>query len=97
MPWPSTGVYLGYYSFGFETNRFTPTNSHEQWWLSGMNPCLELAREVTPGVTPVLYVEMRGALSWKGKYGHMGQYSRELTVKEVLTCRKLRRGESPNL
>jgi hypothetical protein len=97
MPWPSAGVYLGYYSFGFETSRFTPTNSDEKWWLSGTNPCSELAHEVAPGFTPVLYVEVRGSLSWKGKFGHLGQYSRELTVKEVLSCRKLWPGESPNL
>jgi hypothetical protein len=97
VSWPTSGVYLGYYNFGFETSRFSPTNSHEQWWLSGKDPCPALEHEVERGVTPALYIEVRATLSPTGKYGHMGQFSRELTVKEVLTCRKLWLGEGPNL
>jgi hypothetical protein len=96
VSWPSTGVYLGYYSFGYETSRFTPANSREKWWLSGTPPCAELAHEITPGVTPIIYIEVRGELSRTGEYGHMAQYSRELTVKEVLSCRKIWPGESTN-
>jgi hypothetical protein len=97
VSWPSAGVYSGYYSFGFETSRFTPTNSQEKWWLSGTHPCPDLAHEIAPGVTPILYIEVRGELSGKGEHGHLGQYSRELTVKDVLSCRKLWPGERPYL
>jgi hypothetical protein len=89
--WPPSGVYSGYYTFGFEVSSFVPTNTKETWWLSGASPCRSLsdAARGKSGENPVIYLEIRGTLSRKGRYGHLGAYPRELNVQKVLTCRKL--------
>jgi hypothetical protein len=93
--WPPSGVYLGYYTYGYEVSSFVPVGSRETWWLSGVTPCQEeLLREQRQSAAglhanPTIYVEVRGALTSKGKYGHLGNYSRELEVQQALACRRL--------
>jgi hypothetical protein len=96
ISWPSSGVYTGYYTHGYEPSRFVPANTKEKWSLAGAFPCRELFTSdgrVVRLDNPAIYIETRGTLSPNGKYGHLGAYSRELTVSEVLTCRKLWSGE----
>jgi len=81
---PSSGVFRGRYKRDFEVSSFTPCDSSERWWVSG---------EVLPLRAPLgektgtVYAEVRGDLSSKGSYGHLGAYSRELVVREVVTTR----------
>jgi hypothetical protein len=95
-PWPASGVFTGYYEYGFEESRFVPAGTKENWWLSGSVPCKEVSAKADPfGPTPILYLEVRGTLSSEGKYGHLDAYTRELTAQEFLTCRKLLPNERP--
>jgi hypothetical protein len=86
---------LGYYTYGYEVSNFVPVGTRETWWLSGVAPCPdELLRQERNSVqgshaNPTIYVEVRGALTSQGKYGHLGNYSRELQVHQALACRKL--------
>jgi hypothetical protein len=97
--WPSSGIYSGYYTYGFEVSRFVPKGTKEKWWLSGKVPCQPQYTKETvaraPRVTPMLYIEVRGTLSPEGHHGHLGAYSRELIAQEVLVCRWLSPGETP--
>ncbi len=88
---PESGTYSGYYVYGFETSLFVAKGSKEHWWLVGSAPCEEPYKGMDP--TPILYLEIQGKLGPKGKHGHMGTYSRELTPEKFITCRKLLPGE----
>ena len=99
--WPLSGVYKGYYAYGFELSEFVPVGASEKWWLNGIVPCKPQYDKDTvanaPNVTPVLYMIVRGTLTTRGKHGHMDAYARELTAQQFLECRKLLPGEKPNL
>jgi len=99
-PWSQSGTYAGYYTYGYEVSHFTRKGSKDKWWLAGSRPpCLtEYTKETVMNAskeTPILYVEVRGELSAIGMHGHLGAYSRELKVNEVIVCRKLLADERP--
>lgn len=83
LPSPD-GSYRGRYTFGFEVGSLTPCGSPEQWWVTVETPVL---REALGERTATVYTEVRGDLSAKGSYGHLGQYARELVVREVVLTR----------
>ena len=92
--------YGGYYRSGFESSSFHPDGVREQWWLKGTITCSGL--NVGPDIhgfpaSNWVRVSVRGKLSGKGSYGHMGAYQRELSVQQVLSCRPLRPGERVDL
>jgi hypothetical protein len=97
--WPASGVYSGYYTYGFEVSRFMPAGTKEKWWLTGDVPCRpQYTKETVAGLintTPILYVEVRGTLSAKGSYGHQDAYSRELKAENFSVCRTLLPNEHP--
>jgi hypothetical protein len=99
-PWPSSGVYAGYYTHGYEVSEFVPSGTKEKWWLAGALPCIPQYTKdnvaTAPKENPVRYIAVRGTLSAKGEHGHLGAYSRELTVQQVLECRELSADESPS-
>jgi hypothetical protein len=98
-PWPSSGVYAGYYTGGYEVSEFVPSGTKEKWSLKGVVPCIPryTADNVAnaPKSPPVRYIAVRGTLSTEGEHGHLGAYSRELTVQEFLECRDLSADERP--
>lgn len=93
--WPDSGVYAGYYTYGYELSEFVPSGTTEKWSLDGYIPCATDKVVSLSGGSPVVYVAVRGRLSAVGKYGHLAAYSREVTALEVLDCRELRNDEKP--
>jgi hypothetical protein len=92
--WPLSGVYKGYYTFGYELTEFVPAGTSEKWSLTGRPPC---APAYGPDASHTRYVVVRGTLSTEGRHGHLGQYSRELTAQEFLERRELSPDEHPKL
>ena len=89
-PQPGSGVYSGYYRYGFELSEFTPKGTSETWWLSGDTPaqCVPHYKNRSVGTA---YITVRATLSDAGGgYGHMGAYSRQLTVHKFIRCRAVR-------
>jgi len=46
-PWPTSGVFVGYYAFGFERSDFKPAGTAERWWLGGNISSLKQEKGVT--------------------------------------------------
>jgi|GEM_PF-1722531 len=87
-PTKTTGVFLGHYNLGFEVSVFIPCDRGEAWWTGFDNneiwKTFEKAVEANKGY---IYVEVEGELSPPGRYGHLGYYCRQLTVKKVTLVR----------
>ncbi len=90
---PETAVDLtGHMVIGFEVASFVPCalgddpGDGQGYWLSA-DPGVQLydAYHAATGddYTPA-YVHLRGRLSPEGEYGHLGGYTRELTVTEII-------------
>ena len=79
---PFDGVYSGYYSRGFEVSSFRPQGSTERWSLSS-NKTLEPIMRATDGGAEI-YLVVRGTITPKGSYGHLGGNNRELYVSDVI-------------
>lgn len=88
---PTSGEFSGYYSSGFEVSSFVSCdNPNEQWWL-GADPATRfydrynaLTGGPPPGNYAAVYVRFRGNLTAPGLYGHLGAYTREVYVTELL-------------
>jgi hypothetical protein len=98
-PWPSSGVFVGYYTHGFEQSDFKPVGTGERWWLSGnigvvTNLFVAPSSKELPKVQRPVYIVVRGTLSAEGRHGHLGGYKRELSVQEVIEIRVLRPDET---
>lgn len=73
-------VYRGRFAQGFEMSSFVPCDGEEDWWAVGnLQP---ITREAPYDYSPV-YVEVTGAVTEPGRYGHLGAYDRELNIREV--------------
>lgn len=90
--WPHRGTFRGRFTSGFETSSFIPCGKNERWWVSGNTQGFAnaLAAQRPPGVAAPaypwgsVYARVRARVSWKGRYGHMGGYVREMDVLEVI-------------
>jgi len=92
---PPDGVYRGRYIKQFEVSSFQPCGSSEKWWVTGRVEPL-IARLTSGGfVGGGAYVELRGRVSSRGRYGHLGAYSREFAVEQVLLVRPHRSSDCP--
>jgi hypothetical protein len=69
-PWPTNGVFAGYYESSFERSDFKPVGTGEQWWITGDTAPLRGEPTLNPA-----YVVVRGTLSSKGRYGHLTRMS----------------------
>jgi hypothetical protein len=82
--------YSGSFTYGFEVISFKPCNSDEVWWLNGEAAAMSDLRTryaaITKTMQPV-HVQLRGLISERGIYGHMGGYQREFYLKDVLEVR----------
>ena len=90
-------VYRGRVAFGFEASDFSPCGSDALWWITGSDETYtelyDSYRALGVDWYQHAYAEVRGSRSGKGEYGHLGIYSRELEVEEVLEVRLLDEGE----
>ena len=98
-PWPKSGIFVGYYEFGFEVCVFAPAGSTERWWLGGdlsrLNSLLVAPSATEPSkMRSPLHIVVRGTLSPEGRYGHMSRYRRELEVQEVIEVREVKADEN---
>lgn len=91
-------VFEGRYTSGFEVSGFDPCGerwSGESWWVmadsaarAGLRASLDEVREGRgPGDYVTIFVEVRGAVTDTGRYGHVGAYDRRLRVTELLSAR----------
>jgi len=88
VPEPSNGVYRGRYVKRFEVSSFQPCGSSKQWWVVGrVDPLIAAVTSAGGFVGGTAYVELRGRVTPRGRYGHLGGYSREFTVERVLLAR----------
>jgi hypothetical protein len=74
----------GIYRHGWEVQSFRPSGSRENWWVANgadLRPRAERA-----GLDPdgPLLLELRASVSPPGRFGHLGGYSRQIGVEEVL-------------
>jgi hypothetical protein len=95
LPALPDGVYSGKWVTAFETSSFTPCGTNYRWWIDGavFDAEVRFLRE-HPATDPrALWVSARGTPSATGPNGHLGQYSRKLTAREVLEIRESRRGD----
>ena len=76
--------YVGIYVQGFEENSFRLCGSSQWWWVIPNDELTNAYENL--GVAPYtkVYVEVKGRRSPKGKYGHLGGYDYQLTVKELV-------------
>lgn len=82
----------GHYTWGFEANGFRPCGSTESWWVTEGDLHTRYAAVAGRDYEPV-YVELVGEAGPTGEYGHLGAYTRELAVKQVLEMRPARDGD----
>jgi len=87
-------IYEGTYSRGFEYSGFQVTDSDEVWWLSGkteeLYKLIHHKHKTNKSPSRILgqaQVKLKGKLRTKGHYGHMGRYSKELIVTEVISAK----------
>ena len=90
---PDDGRYMGFYAQGFEVDGFRPCGSDESWWVTEGAELRTRYRELTTRQYEEVYVELRGQVGPRGRYGHLGAYTRELSVDEVITIRPIHPGD----
>lgn len=98
-PGPTKGEFEGTYSNGFEVSAFVPCEGVSlatpgyvpAYWLSGTSEFYDqyYALVKSSGNDPAdgylsVYIRFKGELSPPGSYGHLGAYSHEITVTELL-------------
>lgn len=81
-------LFRGFYAPGFEVESFRLCGSAEQWWVVRGDELNRRYRELTDAQYQQVYAEIRGHAGPAGRYGHMGAYTRELMVVEVLEVRR---------
>lgn len=90
-------LFEGFPGFGFETSAFTPCGVKEHWWVTSAND--EVGEELTRAYDAAstqnrpVYARLRGKITPKGSYGHLGMYTREFTVSEIVDLRAKQAGD----
>lgn len=83
QPEPEPQQYAGYYTAAWEKQAFQPCGQREEWWTWNTH---HITR--TPAGAPGRYfVVLKGEVSARGQYGHLGMYPRQILVTEVLEVR----------
>lgn len=88
----SQDEFEGYYAYGFETSAFVPCGVKEQWWVTPANGEIGQAlvngyQELTGSQNRAVYARVRGTITPKGSYGHLGMFQRGITVNEIVVLR----------
>ncbi len=88
--------YAGSFTYGFEVVSFKPCHRDEAWWLDGDAAALTELRTRYAAITQTeqpVHVRLRGLISERGVYGHMGGYQRQLYVQDILEVRAIQPGD----
>ena len=80
---PPAQRFEGYYEAEWERQVFRPCGIRETWWA--WNTAL-IARE-PEGAPGRFFVVLEGRVSPTGRYGHLGQYPRQILITKVLEVR----------
>lgn len=95
---PST--YEGLFSTGFEVVSFTECGASENWWLvteigseAAAESLFTQYHQLTTEAYQPVFVRLKGTPTEKGEYGHVGAYSREFFLSEVIEVRAPASGE----
>ena len=90
-------IYEGTVALGFEVSSFRPCGLDESWWIEGSEESAVNISEQYAGITQKPYEEvfarLRGLISEKGIYGHLGAYQRSFYVTEVIIVRSKQSGD----
>jgi hypothetical protein len=91
-------LFEGKVAFGFETSLFAPCGVSEQWWVIPADAELsqELQRaydQTAPKEYAGVYARLRGKITARGTFGHLGAYQREFTVSEIVDLRAPQAGD----
>src|SRR6185369_12358640 len=71
--------FRGHYEHRFEVDSFRPCGLNERWRVKHKTDALVRAVTHPDGtIGGELYVELRGVVTDRGHYGHLGAYDREL-------------------
>lgn len=87
------GVYSGRLIGFFEVHWFTPCGTNYRWWFKEPGTIFRLLSERDRKRRKPLWVRVTGTPTATGRWGHMGQYSRSLSAREVLEAREYRPGD----
>lgn len=74
----------GIYRHGWEVQSFRPCGSLEKWWVGDAADLRPRAERAGFDPDGPLLIEVRASLSERGRFGHMGAYSRQIGVQEVV-------------
>jgi hypothetical protein len=78
--------FRGLYIVGDERSAFEPCGKTEAWWIDFSPEARETLREYKVSGWGHWPMRVRGTLSPKGRYGHLGMYPRQLNVEQVIAA-----------
>jgi hypothetical protein len=84
----------GHYRYGFEVEAFRPCGTAEEWWVMRSDQLRARVPEAERGSGEV-YARVRARVGPEGEYGHLGAYSRMITIIDVLEVREPQDGTCP--
>jgi hypothetical protein len=93
-PQPPERVVSGYYTVGWEEQSFKPCGGRSgvgdngMWWVSNPGPMMGAYRDLVEGDWGTIFVTVRMDLSERGRWGHLGGYSRSVAVVELMDARR---------
>ena len=73
---PQDRVVSGFYTIDWEVQGFQPCGSRESWWVANPGPMLEVYRDLVDNEYGTVFVTVRVDLTERGRFGHMGGYTR---------------------
>jgi hypothetical protein len=79
-----TEEFRGTYVVGDERNVFEPCGAHGSWWVRFSDDAYRTMKENKITGWGHWPMRVRGTLSPEGRYGHLGMYSRQLNVVQVI-------------
>jgi hypothetical protein len=80
----ATEEFRGTYIVGDERNAFEPCGKTEAWWIDFSPAAQQKMKENKITGWGNWPMRVRGTLSPEGRYGHLGMYSRQLHVEQVI-------------
>ncbi len=84
--------FSGIYQQGFEVEIFRPCGSPYAWWVVRGDELNARYRRVTQAPYDKVFVIVRGQVTERGSWGHLGKYIRQIAVDEVIRVDPKKRG-----